>query len=65
MAGARAGKIGAGLNSTAGHTLTTWHSNKSEGLAITACVTGGQRSMEESNAVLAKVGWLLGSGWGG
>ena len=57
------GKTGSGSNSTAGDTLIAWPSDKSEGVVITAYLTGGKRTMDENNAALAKAGAAIGQWW--
>ena len=57
------GKTGSGANSTAGDTLIAWPSDKSEGVVITAYLTGGKRTVDESNAVMAKAGAAIGQWW--
>ena len=57
------GKTGSGDNSSAGDTLIAWPTAQSEGLIITAYLTGGQRSFAENDAQMAKVGAAIGQWW--
>jgi len=50
------GKTGAGAHSTANDCLIAWPNAASEGLIITAYLTGGGRTTAQSDAVMAKVG---------
>ncbi|UXC17515.1 class A beta-lactamase [Comamonas squillarum] len=50
------GKTGAGAHSTANDCLIAWPNAASEGLIITAFLTGGERTTAQSDAVMAKVG---------
>ena len=57
------GKTGSGDNSSAGDTLIAWPNAQSEGLIISAYLTGGQRSFAENDAHMAKVGAAIGQWW--
>ena len=57
------GKTGSGDNSSAGDTLIAWPTAQSEGLIITAYLTGGKRSFAENDAQMAKVGAAIGQWW--